>query len=160
MDYSMFLMKWLINWFRMCSKKSILYLLILHIYILEEIKFFLNVGMPFHKYKSSWKRKTYPTMENFRCIGGNNCNQFYLSTEKWFIGGIMLMEWKLDQMTFYTIGEVRIKLANVRFLLILVVNGSDSKIIMSQSDLLYLNKGQGFIWGNEFGHYSLWKEIY
>lgn len=31
---------------------------------------------------------------------------------------------------------------------------------MSQSDLLYLNKGQGFIWGNDFGRYTIWRQLY
>lgn len=43
---------------------------------------------------------------------------------------------------------------------ILVVNESESRVIMSQSDYLYLNKGNGFIWGNTFGDYSIWKSLY
>ena len=44
---------------------------------------------------------------------------------------------------------------------ILVVKQSESKIILSPSDLLYLNKGMGFIWQNSsFGTYSVWRKIY
>ena len=51
--------------------------------------------------------------------------------------------------------------AKGKFSLILVVGNSSSKIILSPSDLLYLNKGKGFIWQNStFGMYSIWKEIY
>lgn len=41
-----------------------------------------------------------------------------------------------------------------------ILNGSKNKVILSQSDLLYINKGVGFIYGNDFGVYSTWQNIY
>jgi hypothetical protein len=43
----------------------------------------------------------------------------------------------------------------------LVTSTSTSKIILSPSDLLYLNKGQGNLWLNGTqGIYSVWRAIY
>jgi hypothetical protein len=43
----------------------------------------------------------------------------------------------------------------------LVTSTSTSKIILSPSDLLYLNKGQGNLWLNGTqGVYSVWRAIY
>lgn len=42
----------------------------------------------------------------------------------------------------------------------LVVNDSKSLLILSPSDYVYLNSGQGFITGNKFGTYSTWRNIY
>jgi hypothetical protein len=41
-----------------------------------------------------------------------------------------------------------------------VVKTSQSKIVLSPSDFLYLNSGQGFITGNPLGHFSSWRQIY
>lgn len=38
---------------------------------------------------------------------------------------------------------------------------SQSKLILSPSDILYLNEGQSFIWENQtFGKYFTWRMIY
>lgn len=34
---------------------------------------------------------------------------------------------------------------------------TQAKIIVSPSDYLYLNSGQGFVTGKPFGHYSTWR---
>ncbi len=43
----------------------------------------------------------------------------------------------------------------------LVLGNTSSKIILSPSDILYINKGIGNIWFNSSaGSYSVWKQIY
>lgn len=52
-------------------------------------------------------------------------------------------------------------LLKVNFLFIIVLGNSTSKIILSPSDFLYINKGIGNIWFNSSaGTYSVWKQIY
>lgn len=41
-----------------------------------------------------------------------------------------------------------------------VTANGKSKIILSPSNYLYLNSGQGFVTSKSFGHYSTWEEIY
>jgi len=49
----------------------------------------------------------------------------------------------------------------VFILIYLVTAGSNSKIILSPSDILYLNKGMGNLWLNGTqGEYSIWRQIY
>lgn len=64
-------------------------------------------------------------------------------------------------MIFCTIGEHKPILLKVLPLLIIVVANSTSKIVLSPSDFLYLNKGHGNIWLNATaGDYSTWRQIY
>jgi hypothetical protein len=41
-----------------------------------------------------------------------------------------------------------------------IVGQTKGRVILSQSDTLYLNKGQGFIYGNDFGSYITWMKVY
>lgn len=60
----------------------------------------------------------------------------------------------------YTIGELKMLLLIVTDEANVVVKSSQSKIVLSPSDYLYLNSGQGFITGNPLGHFSTWRQIY
>lgn len=59
-----------------------------------------------------------------------------------------------------TTGEPRTPLLTVITCCNVVVKSSQSKIILSPSDYLYLNSGQGFVTGDPFGHFSTWLQIY
>jgi len=37
-----------------------------------------------------------------------------------------------------------------------ITANTNAKIILSPSNYLYLNSGQGFVTGKQFGHYSTW----
>jgi hypothetical protein len=58
-------------------------------------------------------------------------------------------------------GERKVTLPKVIIYFILVVGNSTAQLILSPSDWLYLNKGQGNIWLNTTaGSYSVWRQIY
>jgi hypothetical protein len=59
------------------------------------------------------------------------------------------------------IGELQQILQKVNFFSNSVVGKSDSRVILSPSDHLYLNTGFGNIWFNtSAGTYSVWRQIY
>ena len=46
-------------------------------------------------------------------------------------------------------------------MIFVVLADTQSKVILSPSDYLYLNKGQSFIWENTTGgEYTTWRKIY
>jgi hypothetical protein len=64
-------------------------------------------------------------------------------------------------MISFIFGELQLILPKVMFLISIVVGKSESKVILSPSDHLYLNTGFGNIWFNtSAGTYSVWRKIY
>ena len=58
-------------------------------------------------------------------------------------------------------GELKPKFQKVLFLFYTVLGNTTSRVILSTSDYLYINKGIGNIWFNSSaGSYITWKQIY
>lgn len=73
----------------------------------------------------------------------------------------MLRTLKLPITISFITGAPKLKFLKVVFLFNLVLGNSTSRIILSPSDYLYINKGIGNIWfNNSAGSYSTWKQIY
>lgn len=68
---------------------------------------------------------------------------------------------RLQKLTSSTIGALKQTFQRVILYFIKVLGNSTSRIILSPSDFLYINKGIGNIWFNSSaGAYSTWKQIY
>lgn len=150
-----------INSQKMSTRKSTIYSETHLIFIWVEMKFLDHVGILDHQLEHSWMQEVSKIMVNFKCIGGIKWNRLFLKTDLLYSGEMMLKTLKLPIMISFISGELKPKFQKVLFLFYTVLGNTTSRVILSTSDYLYINKGIGNIWFNSSaGSYITWKQIY
>ena len=97
-------------------------------------------------------------MMSFKCIGDMKSSKPFHRVEKLFFGGLNLKIFQQALKISCSIGEHKIKRLKVTNITIIVISKSESKVILSPIDYLYLNTGQSFIWQDKpFGKYITWR---
>lgn len=150
------------NLLKMSIKSSIISSVTLLTFIWVVMKSSEPVGTWDLQLKHSWLLKISKIMDNFKCIGDSKWNKPSLRTDLLCSGEMTLKTSKLQITTSFIIGEPKqIFQRVIYFLVVLVLGNSTSRIILSPSDFLYINKGFGNIWfSNSAGAYNVWKQIY
>lgn len=78
-----------------------------------------------------------------------------------YFGRMMHKMWQQVLRIFYIIGVFKVRLLNVFKIVNLVTSQSESKIILSPTDLLYIGHGTTNIWVNKTnGDFKSWRQIY